>query len=61
MKRVGRDITWNDVQEAHQDDLKRIYRKSPRELEQSIRRHLDGASPEERRQAYETLYGKRER
>ncbi len=59
MSRTGKNITWNDIREAHQNDLTRVYRMDNRQLEQSLRRHLDGANADERRKVYETLYGKR--
>ena len=54
-----RDVTWNDIKDAHQDELKKTYKLTDRELEKSFRKHLDGANMQERRQMYEKLYGKR--
>ena len=54
-------VTWNDLQEADQDELKKIYKIDSRQLEQQVRRHWDGASPQERRQLYETVYGRGKR
>lgn len=50
-------VTWNDIQEAHQNDLKRVYKLSDRDLEKQIRTHMDGANHEERRNFYQKMYG----
>ena len=52
-------VTWNDIHEATQHELKATYKLNDRQLEQQVRKHWDGASPQERRQLYEKLYGKR--
>lgn len=52
-------IKWNDIHDASQDELKKSYKINDRELEKQLRRHMDGASPGERRKLYESLYGKR--
>lgn len=49
-------IHWNDIGNAVPSELKRVYKMNDRQLEQSIRRHMDGASPTERRQFYEKAY-----
>ncbi len=54
-------ITWSDIQEGHQDDIKRAYKMDDRRLEQALRKQLYGANMQERRQVYETLYGKRKK
>lgn len=51
--------TWNDLHEAPQKDLKRIYKLNDRQLEQQVRRHWDGANMTERRKLYEKVYGKK--
>jgi hypothetical protein len=51
--------TWNDLHEAPQQDLKRIYKLNDRQLEQQVRRHWDGANMTERRKLYEKVYGKK--
>lgn len=52
-------ITWRDMHEGTQQELKRTYKMNARELENAVRYHLDGASAPERRKLYETVYGKR--
>lgn len=56
---VKKDITWNDITSATQSELKKSYKMNDRQLEQSLRKHLDGANHVERRQVYQELYGKR--
>lgn len=51
--------TWNDLQEAPQADLKRVYKLNDRQLEQQVRRHWDGAGMVERRKLYEKVYAKK--
>jgi hypothetical protein len=46
--------SWNDLFNATPQDLKRTYKLNDCQLEHAVRRHMDGASPEERRD----LYGK---
>lgn len=54
-----KNITWNDIKNATQHELKKTYKLNDRQLESSLRRHMDGASREERRDLYKKLYGKR--
>lgn len=54
-----KNITWNDIKNATQHELKKSYKMNDRQLESSLRNHLDGASREERRELYQKLYGKR--
>jgi len=56
---MERKVTWNDLREASQQELKQIYKLSDRQLERQVRRHMDGANATERRKLYETVYGKR--
>lgn len=39
-----------------QEDLKRVYKLDDRQLEQAVRRQMDGASHEERRDLYKSVY-----
>jgi hypothetical protein len=52
-------VTWSNIHEATQHELKKAYKLSDRQLEQQLRNHLDGATAEERRDVYETMYNKR--
>lgn len=49
-------VTWNDLHEATQHDLRKTYNLNDRELEKGIRKHLDGANAQERRAVYDQLY-----
>ena len=49
-------VTYNDLKEATQADLRRVYKLNDRTLEHAVRSHLDGANAVERRQTYETVY-----
>lgn len=51
-------ITWNDIKNGSQKDLKRIYKVNDRQLEMSVRKHLDGANSKERREAYQQFYSR---
>lgn len=52
-------VTWNDLHQATQHEIKKVYKLTDRQLEQQVRRHWDGANAQERRKLYETVYGKR--
>ena len=50
-------VTFNDLQEARSEDLKRVYKLDDRGLEKAVRKHWDGISTNEgRREFYETVY-----
>lgn len=53
------NVTWNDLTNATQNELRSTYKLNDRQLENQVRRHLDGANATERRQIYELVYGKR--
>lgn len=53
-------VTWNDIQNASQSELKKKYKLTDRQVEQHIRRHLDGANAKERRQVYEQFYSRKD-
>jgi hypothetical protein len=50
-------VTFNDLQEARSEDLKRVYKLDDRGLEKAVRKHWDGINTNEGRRAfYETVY-----
>ncbi len=55
---MSKEPTWNDFHEARPAELKKTYKLSDRQLENSYRKHLHGASTPEYRKAYEMLYKK---
>lgn len=60
MQKVDRQkVTWNDLHNATQQELKKTYKLTDRQLEHQIRSHLDGANATERRREYDQLYRKR--
>ena len=52
-------VQWNDIKDATQQELKKVYKLDDRQLENQVRYHLDGANATERRAKYQELYGKR--
>ncbi|HEX4372204.1 MAG TPA: hypothetical protein VHZ50_02765 [Puia sp.] len=52
-------VTWNDLNNATQSELKKTYKLSDRQMEQSVRHHLDGANAQERRQVYQKFYSRK--
>ena len=52
-------ITWGDLHQATSAELKKVYKVNDRQLEQHVRKHMDGANAQERRGLYETVYGKK--
>ena len=47
--------TWNDLKNATPAELKKTYKLNDRQLENGVRRHLNGADASERRSVYETV------
>lgn len=58
---MSKKPTWNDFQEAKPAELKKTYKMNDRQLEQSYRTHLVGASRPEYRREYEKLYRRNRR
>jgi hypothetical protein len=58
---MTRKVTWNDIQTATQSELKKVYKVDARQLENQVRKHLDGANATERRGMYQMLYSRRDR
>ena len=54
-------VTWNDLHNATQQELKKTYKLTDRQLEQQVRSHLDGSDAKDRRNLYQTVYGKRDK
>lgn len=52
-------VTWNDLHQGTQQELKKVYKLNDKQLEHAVRAHLDGATQPERRSLYQTVYGKR--
>lgn len=51
-------VTWNDLHEANQHELKKTYKLTDRQLEQAVRKHWDGSNYQEKRSLYDTVYRK---
>lgn len=54
-------VTWNDLHNATQKELKKTYKLSDQQLEVQVRKHMDGASMEQRTGLYQTVYSKKDR
>jgi hypothetical protein len=52
-------ITWNDLHSATFKELKKTYKLDDRQLENQVRRHMDGADPKQRRELYQTVWDKK--
>lgn len=52
-------VTWNDLHNATFKELKKTYKLSDKQLENSVREHLDGANAKERREFYGMVWGKK--
>lgn len=59
MQKIQRKVTWNDLHNATQHELKKTYKLSDRDLERQVRSHLDGASRDDSQSLYKTVYDKR--
>lgn len=53
------DVTWNDIRDATQQEIKKTYKLDDRQLENAVRKHLDGANSKERREFYQKFYGRK--
>lgn len=51
-------VTWNDLHSATFKELKKTYKLNDRQLENQVRRHLDGSNAQERRQLYNAVWDK---
>lgn len=58
---MSKEPTWNDFHEAKPSELKKTYKLNDRQLENSYRKHLNGANAPEYRKAYEQLYRRNRR
>ncbi len=54
-------VSWNDLHNATFKELKKTYKLNDMQLEHQVRRHMDGASMEQRKELYETVYSKRDK
>lgn len=52
-------VTWNDLHSATFKELKKTYKLNDRQLENQVRKHLDGANASERRGLYEKVWNKK--
>ena len=52
-------VTWQDLHNATFKELKKTYKLNDRQLEQQVRRHMDGANSNERRELYKTVWDKK--
>jgi hypothetical protein len=54
-------VTWNDIQNGTQSELKKTYKLDSRQMENHIRKHIGGANAQERRKVYQDFYSRREK
>jgi hypothetical protein len=52
-------VTWSDLHEATFKELKKTYKLDDRQLENQVRRHMDGANAKERSDLYRTVWDKK--
>lgn len=52
-------ISWSDLHNASHQELKKTYKLNDRQLENQVRRHLDGANAQEREKLYKTVWDKK--
>jgi hypothetical protein len=58
-KKMTVKVTWNDLHSATFKELKKTYRLNDMQLENHVRKHMDGANPQERRDLYKTVWDKK--
>lgn len=52
-------VTWNDLHSATFKELKKTYKLNDTQLENQVRKHLDGADAKDRRELYQTVWCKK--
>lgn len=52
-------VTWGDLHNATFKELKSTYKLNDMQLENAVRRHMDGANPAERRDLYKAVWDKK--
>jgi hypothetical protein len=52
-------ITWNDLFNGTFKELKKTYKLNDMQLENQVRRHMDGANHQERRELYKAVWDKK--
>ena len=52
-------VTWGDLHNATAQEIKKKYRLNDMQLENQVRKHLDGASAQERSNLYKTVWDKK--
>lgn len=56
---MNKKVTWQDIHEATFKELKKTYKLNDMQLENAVRKHMDGANPAERRDLYKTVWDKK--
>lgn len=56
MYKDTKKISFHELMNMHSSELKKKYRIDDRQLEKSVRNHLDGANASERRQFYSEVW-----
>jgi hypothetical protein len=54
-------VTWGDLHSATFSELKKTYKLNDRQLENQVRRHMDGANSQERRDLYKQVWDKKDK
>lgn len=54
-------VTWGDLHNATFKELKKTYRLNDMQLENQVRKHMDGANPQERRDLYKAVWDKKDK
>lgn len=57
----SKKISYYELKNMHSSELKKKYKINDRQLEQSARRHMDGASREERSQFYKEVWDSKDK
>lgn len=54
-------VTWSDLFSGTFTELKKTYKLDDKNLEKQVRRHMDGANAQERRDLYKTVWDKKDK
>lgn len=58
---MTKKVTWNDLFCGTFKEIKKTYKLNDTQLENQVRRHMDGANPKERRDLYQAVWGKKDK
>jgi len=56
---MNKKVSWSDLHSATFKELKQTYKLNDMGLENAVRKHMDGANAQERRDLYKAVWDKK--